>query len=82
MQLQLQESSLGREFNSPRKMCIIFFIVSDGAIPLSSPGYKLILASNRDEVYSRPAQAVSMWAEAEHVIAGEKMQRRQLVHAQ
>lgn len=50
-------------------MCIIFFVTSNDLSNKS--GYKLILASNRDEFYGRPAKGASPWQEAEHVIAGE-----------
>lgn len=50
-------------------MCIIFFIVYDDQSTKSSP-YKLILASNRDEMYARPTKEAMAWEDAEHVIAG------------
>lgn len=53
-------------------MCIIFFIASDDS---SSP-YKLILASNRDEIYQRPTKGAHPWTNAEHVIAGENKNNR------
>lgn len=50
-------------------MCIIFFIASDEHSPNS--GYKLILASNRDEMYARPTKAAAPWRNEEYVIAGD-----------
>ncbi|XP_055540875.1 transport and Golgi organization protein 2 [Wyeomyia smithii] len=52
-------------------MCILFLYVNvDGA-----PGeYKLILASNRDEYYARPAKVAAPWDESPHVIGGRDME--------
>lgn len=55
-------------------MCIIFFIARDQLDLLNSPlspAYKLILASNRDEFYSRPAEEASWWNNVDHVVAGK-----------
>lgn len=40
------------------EMCIIFSIVNGNPQP---GGYKLIIASNRDEFYSRPASIAKEW---------------------
>lgn len=40
-------------------MCILFLVVDTNPSP---GGYKLILASNRDEFYSRPATQADQWS--------------------
>lgn len=50
-------------------MCILFFTTN--ANP-SSDGYKLILASNRDEFYARPALPAATWEENPFVYGGER----------
>ncbi|XP_017116255.1 transport and Golgi organization protein 2 isoform X2 [Drosophila elegans] len=48
-------------------MCVIFFCAD------SSPregGYKLILASNRDEFFARATQSAAKWPNADHVYGG------------
>ncbi|XP_017016067.2 transport and Golgi organization protein 2 isoform X1 [Drosophila takahashii] len=48
-------------------MCVIFFCAD------SNPqlgGYKLILASNRDEFFARATQSAAKWANADHVYGG------------
>lgn len=57
------------DFN--RKMCILFFILNENA---RGDEYKLILASNRDEFYSRPALVAGRWKENEYVIGGRDME--------
>lgn len=52
-------------------MCILFFIVNGNA---SENEYKLILASNRDEFYARPASIASQWNENERIIGGRDME--------
>ena len=37
------------------------------------PDYRLILASNRDEFYSRPARLASFWDESPHVFSGRDL---------
>lgn len=49
-------------------MCVIFFYVNSNP---TSGGYKLILASNRDEFFARDTQDAAKWANAEHVYGGE-----------
>uniref|UniRef100_A0A1B0D4N0 Uncharacterized protein n=1 Tax=Phlebotomus papatasi TaxID=29031 RepID=A0A1B0D4N0_PHLPP len=50
-------------------MCILFFIATTNP---TSDGYKLILASNRDEFYGRPALPASKWTESHpHVFGGQ-----------
>ncbi|XP_004527372.1 transport and Golgi organization protein 2 isoform X2 [Ceratitis capitata] len=48
-------------------MCVIFFYVNSNPAP---GGYKLILASNRDEFFARDTQDAAKWANAEHVYGG------------
>lgn len=48
-------------------MCVIFFYVNSNPTP---GGYKLILASNRDEYFARDTQDAAKWANAEHVYGG------------
>ncbi|XP_017086489.1 transport and Golgi organization protein 2 isoform X1 [Drosophila eugracilis] len=48
-------------------MCVIFFC-ADSNPPVG--GYKLILASNRDEFFARATQSAAKWANAEHVYGG------------
>lgn len=52
-------------------MCIIFFIVNENA---KDDEYKLILASNRDEFYARPALPAGRWSEDEGCIGGRDME--------
>ncbi|XP_050070663.1 transport and Golgi organization protein 2 [Anopheles maculipalpis] len=52
-------------------MCILFVYVGDG----SAPGrYRLVLASNRDEFYTRPAMSAAPWEENPRVIGGRDME--------
>ncbi|XP_017094614.2 transport and Golgi organization protein 2 isoform X1 [Drosophila bipectinata] len=48
-------------------MCVIFFCADSQ--PLAG-GYKLILASNRDEFFARNTQTAAKWSNAEHVYGG------------
>ncbi|XP_067641370.1 transport and Golgi organization protein 2 isoform X1 [Eurosta solidaginis] len=48
-------------------MCVIFVYVNSNPI---AGGFKLILASNRDEFYARETQAAAKWANKEHVYGG------------
>ncbi|XP_055696477.1 transport and Golgi organization protein 2 [Lutzomyia longipalpis] len=53
-------------------MCILFFIANANPVP---DGYKLILASNRDEFYGRPASQASAWNDSyPHVFGGRDME--------
>lgn len=52
-------------------MCILFFILNENA---KGDEYKLILASNRDEYYARPALVAAPWKENEFVIGGRDME--------
>lgn len=49
-------------------MCVIFFYVNSNP---TAGGYKLILASNRDEFFARDTQDAAKWANAEHVYGGK-----------
>lgn len=51
-------------------MCIIFFVLNENA---KNDEYKLILASNRDEFYTRPSAVADRWAEDEYIIGGRDM---------
>ncbi|XP_016949229.1 transport and Golgi organization protein 2 isoform X1 [Drosophila biarmipes] len=48
-------------------MCVIFFCADSNP---QAGGYKLILASNRDEFFARATQTAAKWANAEHVYGG------------
>ncbi|XP_054728163.1 transport and Golgi organization protein 2 isoform X2 [Anastrepha obliqua] len=48
-------------------MCVIFFYANSNP---TSGGYKLILASNRDEFFARDTQDAAKWANADHVYGG------------
>lgn len=50
-----------------RAMCILFSIANGNP---QSGGYKLIIASNRDEFYSRPASAAREWSDNPFVYGG------------
>ncbi|XP_037937001.1 transport and Golgi organization protein 2 isoform X2 [Teleopsis dalmanni] len=52
-------------------MCVIFFYANSNPGPA---GYKLILASNRDEFFERKTQTAAKWANAEHVYGGIDME--------
>uniref|UniRef100_A0A182P6N0 Transport and Golgi organization protein 2 n=1 Tax=Anopheles epiroticus TaxID=199890 RepID=A0A182P6N0_9DIPT len=52
-------------------MCILFVYVDDS----SAPGrYRLVLASNRDEFYSRPAKTAAPWEENPRIVGGRDME--------
>lgn len=53
------------------KMCIIFFILNENA---KDGEWKLILASNRDEHYERPALVAGPWKEDKSVVGGRDME--------
>ncbi|EDW00337.1 transport and Golgi organization protein 2 isoform X2 [Drosophila grimshawi] len=48
-------------------MCVIFFYVNSEPKPT---GYKLILASNRDEFFARDTQTAAKWSNAQHCYGG------------
>jgi uncharacterized protein with NRDE domain len=48
-------------------MCIIFLSYNDNPEP---DGYKLIIASNRDEFYKRPTGPAKFWEKNSNIIAG------------
>ena len=48
-------------------MCIIFLYFCDNPTP---DGYRLIIASNRDEFYSRPTAFAKFWSKNPSIIAG------------
>uniref|UniRef100_A0A182K672 Transport and golgi organization 2 n=1 Tax=Anopheles christyi TaxID=43041 RepID=A0A182K672_9DIPT len=52
-------------------MCILFVYVDDGSVP---GRYRLILASNRDEFYTRPAKSAAPWQENPQIIGGRDME--------
>ncbi|KAH8235913.1 hypothetical protein KR032_010615 [Drosophila birchii] len=51
-------------------MCVIFFCADASPLP---GGYKLILASNRDEFFARSTQTAAKWANAGNVYGGESI---------
>lgn len=54
-------------------MCILFIYVNNNGEPV--PGeYRLVLASNRDEYYTRPAKEAAPWDESPFVIGGRDME--------
>lgn len=53
------------------RMCILFFHID--ADP-GSNGYKLILASNRDEYYARPTAKAHAWEDTPWIFGGYDMQ--------
>ncbi|ALC49494.1 Tango2 [Drosophila busckii] len=52
-------------------MCVIFFYANSQP---GADGYKLILASNRDEFFDRNTQTAAKWPNAEHVYGGIDLQ--------
>lgn len=52
-------------------MCILFLIINSNP---QQNGYKFILASNRDEFYSRPALPAAKWDTNENVFGGRDME--------
>ncbi|EDS43617.1 conserved hypothetical protein [Culex quinquefasciatus] len=58
-------------------MCILFIYVNSGHGGDGDPvlgEYRLVLASNRDEYYARPAKIAAPWDESPHVIGGRDME--------
>uniref|UniRef100_A0A1Q3FHE6 Putative transport and golgi organization 2 n=1 Tax=Culex tarsalis TaxID=7177 RepID=A0A1Q3FHE6_CULTA len=58
-------------------MCILFIYVNSGHGGDGDPvfgEYRMILASNRDEYYARPAKIAEPWEESPHVIGGRDME--------
>lgn len=54
-------------------MCILFIYVNNNGKPI--PGeYRLVLISNRDEYYTRPAKEAAPWDESPFVIGGRDME--------
>ena len=52
-------------------MCILFLYYCDKP---SADGYRLIVASNRDEYYDRPTARATFWEKNPHIIAGKIVQ--------
>lgn len=48
-------------------MCIVFIHVGS---TIHDSDYKLILISNRDEFYARPAQKMGQWSEDHNIYGG------------
>lgn len=53
-------------------MCILFISTDPNPAP---GGFKLILASNRDEFYHRPALSLAEWAENKSIFGGRDMEK-------
>ena len=53
-------------------MCLLFLYLNPD--PSVGP-YKLVLASNRDEVYHRPARSLHVWSNDQHGGGEGKVQR-------
>ena len=51
-------------------MCIVFMYISDNP---TKDGYKLIIASNREEFYDRPTMELHWWEDRPDIISGEKL---------
>lgn len=61
-------NKLNRRPPATVEMCIIFIYSNGNPLP---GGYKLIVASNRDEFYARPALPAAAWEEDSTVFGGE-----------
>ncbi|KAJ7375240.1 hypothetical protein OS493_001985 [Desmophyllum pertusum] len=51
-------------------MCIVFLYFCDKPSPDDPAGYRLIIASNRDEFYFRPTATARFWEKNPNLIAG------------
>jgi uncharacterized protein with NRDE domain len=49
-------------------MCLILFAYR------THPGYRLILAANRDEFFARPTEALAFWSDEPEILAGRDLQ--------
>ena len=50
-------------------MCIVFLYFNDKPSP---DGYRLMMASNRDEFYYRPTASAKFWDKNTNIIAGNQ----------
>lgn len=50
-------------------MCIIFI----SSVQHMNGGYRLIIASNRDEYFDRPTLSANYWAENQNIIGGKTL---------
>jgi uncharacterized protein with NRDE domain len=50
-------------------MCLILFSVN------TQPGFRLILAANRDEFYARPTRPLSIWSDVPDVYGGRDLEK-------
>lgn len=53
-------------------MCILFI----SSIQHVNGGYRLIIASNRDEYYERPTLSANYWSEDQNIIGGKIFYRK------
>lgn len=55
-------------------MCIVFISFCPKATAENGQKHRLVVASNRDEVFDRPAKAAHFWDDESGILAGEVIQ--------